>query len=236
MAKRRKLSNPLALAILATLGERPMHPYEMASVLRSRGKEKSIKINYGSLYTVVQNLEKHGFIEVTGVQRQGRRPERTLYGLTEAGRGEMHDWLSELIQLPEQEYPRFEAALSMITALPPEEAIVLLGERVRRLNFKVAAARGVLKQALGQEGLPRIFLIETEYAAAMWEAEATWIKAFVEELQGGRISGVEAWRIWHATGGVPEEWAELEAAMGREHSDQDDDETRSGPERRHTDD
>lgn len=97
VAKRRKLSNPLALTVMVLLAERSMHPYEIAQTLRRRGKEHSVKINFGSLYTVVQNLEKHGYVEVTGVQRQGNRPERTLYGLTEAGRVEMVDWLSDLL-------------------------------------------------------------------------------------------------------------------------------------------
>ncbi|MEV8411859.1 helix-turn-helix transcriptional regulator, partial [Streptomyces niveus] len=91
-AKRRKLGNPLALAVMALLSERPMHPYEIARTLRQRGKENSVKINFGSLYTVVQNLQKHGYVEVADVQRQGNRPERTLYGLTGAGREEMLDW------------------------------------------------------------------------------------------------------------------------------------------------
>jgi len=30
MAKKTRLANPLALAVLALLFERPMHPYEMA--------------------------------------------------------------------------------------------------------------------------------------------------------------------------------------------------------------
>ncbi len=85
MAARRKFSNMLALVVLATLAERPAHPYELASLLRERGKDYSIKINWGSLYTVVQNLEKHGFVEVAGTTRQGGRPERTVYAITDDG-------------------------------------------------------------------------------------------------------------------------------------------------------
>ena len=64
-----------------------MHPYEMAATMRERGKEQNMKIKWGSLYTVVQNLEKHGFIAATETSRQGRRPERTVYAITDAGRG-----------------------------------------------------------------------------------------------------------------------------------------------------
>ena len=53
MIQRSHPSNPLALAVLALLFERPMHPYEMGVILRQRHKEDSIKLRYGSLYTVI---------------------------------------------------------------------------------------------------------------------------------------------------------------------------------------
>jgi hypothetical protein len=55
LAKRRRVGNILALAVLATIVQRPMHPYEIASVLRARGKENDMPIKWGSLYTVVAN-------------------------------------------------------------------------------------------------------------------------------------------------------------------------------------
>jgi DNA-binding PadR family transcriptional regulator len=208
MAKRRKLNNTLALAVMAQLAERPMHPYEIAQVLRQRGKDQSIKINYGSLYTVVQNLEKHGFVEVTGVQRQGNRPERTLYGLTATGQGELHDWLAELVAVPAREYPAFEAALSLIMVLPIDEAIELLRERADQLELQVAGLRAVLEKL--RETLPRMFLVETEYQVHMIDAEAAWIRGFLEELEEGAISGAAQWRSWQETGVVPAEWIALE--------------------------
>src|SRR5487761_1355501 len=134
MAKRRKVSNLLALTLLAQLGERPMYPYEMASVLRQRGKDEAIKINWGSLYTVVQNLEKYGLIEAVEVAREGRQPERTTYQITDAGRAELKDWLRELLSVPEREYTRFEAALGESAVLPPDELIDLLQQRLATLE------------------------------------------------------------------------------------------------------
>ena len=78
-------SNPLALAVLALLFERPMHPYEMGVILRQRHKEDSIKLRYGSLYTVIDLLLRRGFITARETGRDGRRPERTVYEITPAG-------------------------------------------------------------------------------------------------------------------------------------------------------
>lgn len=211
-AKRRKLSNPLALAVMATLAERPMHPYEIAQVLRHRGQEHSIKINYGSLYTVVQNLEKHGFVEVAGVQREGNRPERTLYGLTGPGQEELHDWLADLVAVPQKEYPLFEAALSLLLVLPVDEALRLLRERVDRLEVQATASHAVLEKLA--ERMPRLFLVESEYQLHMVEAEARWIRGLLAEFETGTLSGAAEWRQWQETGQPPAHWLALDTPGG----------------------
>ncbi|MFJ8635427.1 helix-turn-helix transcriptional regulator [Streptomyces sp. NPDC093568] len=202
--RRRKLGNPLALAVLTTLWQKPMHPYEIAQTLRQQGKDASTKINYGSLYTVVQNLQKHGFVEVTEVQRQGNRPERTVYGLTEAGREEMTEWLSDLMAVPAKEYPIFETALSLMGALPPDEVVRLLEERVKALEVQAASGRGALHKLY--ETLPRLFLVETEYQLHMVEAQAEWVRGFLEEIRKGTLPGVDPWRRYHETGEMPPEF------------------------------
>src|SRR5580693_3907797 len=106
----RNRSNPLALAVLICLYERPMHPYEIATTLRQRNKQESVRLNYGSLYSVVGSLERRGLISPKETERDGRLPERTIYELTEPGRIEIHDWMTDLVSVPVKEYPEFEAA------------------------------------------------------------------------------------------------------------------------------
>ncbi|MDX3259260.1 PadR family transcriptional regulator [Streptomyces sp. MI02-2A] len=212
--KRRKLGNPLALAVMVLLTERPMHPYEIAQTLRRRGKDTSLKINYGSLYTVVQNLEKHGFVEVADVQRQGNRPERTLYGITDAGRDEATEWLSDLLAVPVQEYPIFESALSLMAVIHPDEVARLLEERLDTLVVQAASARGGLEKLY--ETLPRLFLVETEYKLHMVEAEAAWVRGFLAEIKSGTLPGVKEWRTFHETGEFPDEYLKPEGGdVGR---------------------
>ena len=169
-------------------------------------------IKWGSLYTVVQNLEKHGFIEATGSDRDGRRPERTIYAITDAGRVELKDWLRDLLAVPEPEQSRFVAALSVLGVLSPDEAIALLGQRLRALDEDIAAQRALLEQAA--KDVPRIFLIEGEYALAMRSAEADWVRGLLAELVGGTLPGVAEWRHYHETGGVPPQWTEMLAEGG----------------------
>jgi DNA-binding PadR family transcriptional regulator len=198
VAKRRKVGNLLGLQLLAMLVERPMHPYEMATELRDRGKEQDLKIQWGSLYTVVQNLEKHGFIEAAETTREGRRPERTVYQLTQAGRDEAADWLREIIGVPEREYPRLRTALSVLGVLPPDEVVDLVEARLAVLDEQLAKDRADLVK--WQETVPRIFLIESEYSLALEQAEAGWLRGLLAELKAGTLPGMAAWRNYHDTG------------------------------------
>lgn len=201
MAKRRKVGNLLALAVLSAVMQGPMHPYEMASVLRERNKDQDMKIKWGSLYTVVGNLEKHGFIAVTESVRQGGRPERTVYEITDAGRAELKDWAGELIADTEREQPRFAAGLSILSILPPAEATRLLRQRVDALDREISGARAALAETA--RDVPRLFLVENEYELAMREAEAHWVSGLLDELADGTFPRLGDWQRFHETGEYP---------------------------------
>ena len=209
MAKRRKVSNLLALTLLSMLSPRePMYPYEMAQTLRSRGKEKSVKINWGSFYTVVGNLEKYGFIRSVGTQREGRQPERTLYEITDEGMAELKDWLRELIGVPEEQPTPFEAALADWFVLGPDEVTGLLTARLDALEKDNETRAADLRTFT--ERLPRLLLVEAEYQLAMRLAEANWVRGLLSEIVTGAISGLDAWRQFAQTGEIPQEIRDLD--------------------------
>ena len=82
---KRAVSNLLALAVLSYLSRAPMHPYELGRTLREHGDARSVKYTPSSLYMVVGQLERAGLIAAQGPSREGRRPERTVYALTDDG-------------------------------------------------------------------------------------------------------------------------------------------------------
>ena len=213
MAKRRKVGNLLALYLLSLLAQQPMYPYEMAQTLRARGKEQNFAINWGSLYTVVANLAKYGFIEEAGTVREGRQPERTTYQITADGLAELRDWMTELLSVPEDERSGFVAALSEAGILPPDEVIGLLTARLTTLDEVNAAAQNDLKTWV--ERLPRILLIEAEYQLAMRVAQSQWLRGLLTELVEGTISGMDSWRRMHETGKLPPEFEELDELAKR---------------------
>jgi DNA-binding PadR family transcriptional regulator len=207
MAEKRKVANLLALAVLSTVIQRPMHRYEMASVMRARGKDRDMNVKFGSLYTVVKNLEKNGFLEAVETTRQGARPERTVYRITQAGRQELVDWTRELLCDPHTERTWFTAGLSVLAALTPQDAIGLLRTRLQRLTESLDAARA--QAAEDGAWVPRLFLVEDEYRRAMAEAEIGWVRSLLDELSSGTFPDLAAWQKWHETGEMPAEFVEL---------------------------
>jgi DNA-binding PadR family transcriptional regulator len=184
MAKQPHPSNPLALAVLALLFERPMHPYEMGVLLKQRRKEESIKFRYGSLYTVIDLLLRRGYIAARETAREGRRPERTVYEITPAGQDELHAWMVDLIGQPAKEYPQFEAALCLLPVLPPEEAVTLLRRRLELIEDDAAVLARQIEQ-VGAANFPPLFLVESEYRLAIIRAEQQFVAELVRRIENG---------------------------------------------------
>jgi DNA-binding PadR family transcriptional regulator len=196
MAKKRKVGNVLALAVLSYLVQRPMHPYELSRTLRDNGDARSIKFNHGSLYMVVQQLAKAGFITEQETNRDGQRPERTVYALTDAGRDELRDWLRELVSEPEHEYPHFVAALSLIAALPPSAILPLLRHRLTRLAQQRTEIRSTIDDTLAA-GVPGLFLVEEEYRLAVLAAESSFVERFIAQILDPDNDWGRMWAQFH---------------------------------------
>jgi DNA-binding PadR family transcriptional regulator len=212
-------SNPLALAVLALLFERPMHPYEMATTLKQRHKGESIKIRYGSLYTVIELLVKRGFITAKETSREGKRPERTVFALTPSGCDELRAWMQDLLRDPVNDFPQFAAGLSLLPVLLPEEAVALLRHRALRLSADATRIEAELAELVGQDipvpaaelppqlvgkKFPPLFVVETEYALALTKAELAFVNDLVRRITE------EGW-------GPLDLWRELQAACARQH-------------------
>lgn len=205
-------SNPLALAVLALCFERPMHPYEMAATLKHRHKHESIKLRYGTLYTVIEHLTSRGFIRAKEISRDGKRPERTVYALTPAGRHTLRNWMHDLVAKPAQEFLQFDAALSLLPVLPPDEAILLLRERATRLSEGIVQLRTLVgdlsSKTLGEmaepnqelpaplsgQKFPALFIVEADYKVALLKAELDFVNDLVRRVTEEGWGPIEMWR------------------------------------------
>ncbi|WP_137723436.1 PadR family transcriptional regulator [Prescottella subtropica] len=177
----------LGVSVLALLFERPMHPYEMWQVLRDRSKDRIVKVRPGSLYHAVERLERDELVAVTGVDRQGNRPERTVYEITASGRDAVRQWVADTVRVPALEYPRFTLGLSELHNLPSGEALTLLDERIAALAAQLADFEELA--ALSRD-VPELFTVPFAYTRAMVRAESDWLRTFVERVRAGDVPWV----------------------------------------------
>jgi len=191
------------IAVLATLREAPMHPYQMQRLLRDRHKDEILALKPGSLYHAIGRLERGGLIEAVSTTRDGRRPERTTYRLTEAGRDALMRTLRKMVSTPRRESSEFMAAMAYLIHLTPEEAIPQLEERYARLDSEMAQTAATMKAVSSTVG--RINLIESEYLLAMLRAERDWTEALIRDLRAGTL-------VWDLEGIYAQIKANTEAA------------------------
>lgn len=189
---------PLALAVLNLLNERAMHPYEMQQAIRERGLDLVLKLRSGSLYHTVERLEQAGLIRCRETSREGRRPERTVYEVSELGRDEFLAWLRELLSEPAPEYPPFASALAFLAHVRPDEAVRLLRHRALMLEADIASAE-LKMHGLQRQGLPRLFMLEAEYLLDVRQAELDWVRALIGAITERRLDGLERWESFYAS-------------------------------------
>jgi DNA-binding PadR family transcriptional regulator len=171
-----------------------MYPYEMTTTMRERGKEDSIRLNFGSLYSVIKSLEKHGFIRVSQTEREGNRPERVVYAITDEGRAEAEDWLRELVEVPVKEYPAIETGLSLLPMMPPQTAADLLERRRDRLDAELASRREE-QERIGH--LPELLVIESRYRIAVLDAERAFVADLAARIRDRSVGGYDWWQRLH---------------------------------------
>jgi DNA-binding PadR family transcriptional regulator len=182
----------IALAVLALLYEAPMHPYRMQQLIKERGKDEVINVRQrASLYQTIDRLLKARLIAIRATARDEKRPERTIYELTEVGREAMFVWMREMLAKPAREFPDFPAALAYLPMLTPADARTQLDRRAQALTAELDRIDAEIGRAA--ELVPRLFLVEMEYLRAMQQTELDWVRSIIDDLDVGRLTWNDEW-------------------------------------------
>lgn len=179
--------NLLGMALLRLLAERPQHPYELRQCMRDEGLDRMIKVTHGALYYSVDSLVKAELIAPVEVSRQGRRPERTVYEITAAGREVAGDRLRELLSTVAPEPTTYGAALAFLSLVPPADAARRLELRAVLLEGELAAA-DTRHAALIEQGVPPVALVEMRHHQAHLRADLELTRSIRDDIRSGRMS------------------------------------------------
>jgi DNA-binding PadR family transcriptional regulator len=198
--------SPLALAVLGLLVAAPLHPYGMQRLLKLWGKDQVVNVGQrANLYKTIKRLREAGLIAVRQTERDQLYPERTIYELTEDGRRELLEWLTDMLAAPRNEFPQFPAALSFAMLLAPEEALAALERRAGILREQLTRFDRDLQAYSGT--LPRVTLLDDEYVRAVTAAELNWISGVTDDLRTGALT----WSEEELTGLATEDFTDLDA-------------------------
>ena len=160
--------------IMALLASRPAHGYELKQALESRFGSSVAPLNAGQIYTTLGRLERDGLVEGSDVE-QDRRPNKTVYRLTEAGREAVQTWVAEPTS-PTRLKPDLLMKLVLAAMTGLGEPRALVAEHRRRYlqalrDLQESASNGASGQALLAEG-----------AALHLEADLKWLDRLEEQM------------------------------------------------------
>jgi DNA-binding PadR family transcriptional regulator len=177
---------PLAVAVLGLLVEQPRHPYDIAYTMQQRHVNEHIKLSMGTLYHVVEQLQRLDWIRPTETAREGRRPERTTYEVTPEGRRQLLDRVRQLVAEPGREYSAFEAGLTFLHQLSRDEAVLLLRRRADALREQIELW-DYTQERLRARGLARLALIEAELVQDTRRFQRDWALRVADEIENGTL-------------------------------------------------
>lgn len=181
----------LALTVLATLTEEPMHAYRVQTLIQQRGKDRVVNVRQrASIYQTIDRLLRADLIRVRETTKTGDNPQRTVYEITPLGIETSHQWLRDMLATNGNDFPEFPAAIAHLFIIAPDDARHQLEMRTASLETAIAEIDSALA---GTGDLPRLFLLEEEYQREMLQVQLKWVRTLIADLESGRLTWTEEW-------------------------------------------
>lgn len=171
------------LFVLGRLSMRPTHGHEIMRTLAESRSDLWAELSEKHVYYVLRKLERDGLVTVAE-QRDGSRPARRVYSLTEAGLAEFERLMRSDALITSLPYSEFDVVFGMLAytdRLTPAEKDAVLEARAEHLRSLIADARTAMQRAeeSGTAGLPtRVFAKVVRVAAA----ELTWLDEVMADI------------------------------------------------------
>lgn len=173
----------------------PVHGYDLRRELLSWGAEEWANVTPGSVYNALKTLVREGMLEVVGTDRQGARPERTTYRITEDGEEDLWRLLREnLWQSGLPNHPLL-AGLAFLPLFPRDELAEAIRHRADKLRAQATQRRSEARMIAASDyaspgGIPPHVAESFRLTAALLEGEAAWASDLAERLERGDLDGL----------------------------------------------
>jgi len=176
----------LAVAALALLEERPMHPYEMYQTLLLRREDSLVKVRPGTLYHAINRLAADDLVRATRTDREGNRPERTTYEITALGRERFVTSVTEMLATPVNHFPHFPLAMAEAHHLPVAVVLALVEARAAAITAERDALDADIRRVRAKR-LPERLWLELDLRRNAHAAELAWLERLLRRLRSGDL-------------------------------------------------
>ena len=172
------------LVILGLLRQRPLYGYEIKQIIEDHMGDWT-SIAFGSIYFALDKLADEFLIEKLGVEQEGKRPSRSVYQITDAGRDEFMHLLREGFQQVERQYFSIDICLFFMESLPINEIKSYLHIRQAALQQALDHISSHRSEQLALPEVPRLATAIFDHTIVHTQAELNWVTDLLQKVERG---------------------------------------------------
>jgi DNA-binding PadR family transcriptional regulator len=173
------------VVLLGVLRNGPMHGYLITQTLREWYMDFWANVKPGSIYSGLRRLVSEGLVEEAGTSRSGKRPTRTTYRITKAGRDELRKLLRSFWTPPQRVARPVDLALQFVNELPVDEIEPLMRERLQALDNQIAIFEPAFRPRFEDPGRQARVDDLHDHELRLLQAEREWCKHVLRRLRNG---------------------------------------------------
>lgn len=181
-------------AILGFLSFSPLSGYDLKKAF-----DKSVRhfwpANQSQIYRTLAQLDEDGLVEKEVIERE-ERLDMKIYSITQAGRAELHQWLST--PLPEQDTREpFLIQVYFGGKLTDDELLALLGRELKMIEERLAVYEAIYQanrsapNKINDERAFFLSLLTLEIGYLSNQTIAQWLRSAIERIQAKNYSQIE---------------------------------------------
>ncbi len=165
------------LLLLGILLRGKMHGYRLNEYVK-HAVSLYTDIKKSKVYYTLEKLEKNGYVEQE-TEREGKRPERRVYQITEKGRSYFLDLLRQHLRGFTRTYYADDVGIAFLDQLPPAQSRQLLTEK----REKIQAALEQFREVPEHGGNLRYVI---SHNITHLEADLAWVNIILSELDDAK--------------------------------------------------
>jgi DNA-binding PadR family transcriptional regulator len=174
------------LIVLGLLQERPYHGYDLKRVMKERYMDEWANVAFGSIYFALGQMATEGWIAAQPTEREGNRPSRTVYRITESGRREFLRLLRECWQDDRSAQDSIRVCVFFIKQLPREEAIGYVRRRVERVERGLEHLETVLRTLPSEAPWEGRCIADRD--RRLLAEEIKWTQGLLADIESDRVA------------------------------------------------